>query len=103
MRMSLPGVLTAVVVAFAALGASAQEAPRMVNGPNGQHVEGSLTADGVTFSAEDLQSLVEAYRADPTSLPADLPATVRSTIYTLASVKPIPLPASAAPAAGGGE
>lgn len=80
--------------------ASAQEAPRLVPGPNGPEVHGSITVDGVTYTAEDLLAIAEAMRNDPASLPADLPGEVRAAAYSLAPKTLAPAQPSA-PASGG--
>ena len=82
----------AVVVALALSTtlATAQQPPLP-----GLAADGSITADGVTFSADDLQAIVDAYSVDRLSLPADLPMPVRMAVYQLASRSPVPTPGSA--------
>jgi len=64
--------------------ASAQEAPRLVPTAGGLAVAGSVVADGVEYSAAELQALLDAFKADPSSLAADLPLEVRMAVYDLA-------------------
>ena len=69
----------------------------------GLAADGSLTADGTTFSAEDLEAMVQVFLINPAGLPADLPGTVRSAVYRLSAGRqpqqplPVPAPAGGAP------
>ena len=74
-------------------GAFAQSPP-----PAGLAADGSLTVDGVTYSAEELAAMVEVYRIDPAALQADLPGEVRAAVYSLSAATPLPVPT---PAPGG--
>ena len=64
--------------------AFAQEAPTLVPTAGGLVVTGSVVVDGVEYPAEQLQALLDAFRADPSSLTADLPLAVRMAVYDLA-------------------
>lgn len=62
--------------------AGAQTAPTVSE--DGRTVVGSITADGVTYSAEDLASMARAYQMNPAGLPA-LPSAVYDAVITLAA------------------
>jgi len=62
--------------------------------------DGSITADGVTYTAEDLADLVTAFRTSPSLVPADLPGAVRAAVYQLAAGQRA-LPPPPPPGAGG--
>jgi hypothetical protein len=87
----------AILTASLLLAATAQAQPPAVPG---LAADGSITADGVTYTAEDLADLVTAYRISPSMVPADLPGAVRAAVYQLAAgQRPLPPP----PPAGGAQ
>ena len=88
------------LLCLGATGAQAQgPVPRPVPAPVPNVApDGSVTADGVTYSAEDIADLVAAYLGDKLSLPDNLPMPVRMEVYKRASA-PSPLPP---PVEGGG-
>lgn len=86
----------AILTAGLLLAATAQAQPPAVPG---LAPDGSITADGVTYTAEDLADLVTAFRTSPSLVPADLPGAVRAAVYQLAAGRrPLPPPP---PSAGG--
>lgn len=73
---------TCVLFALCSGTAAAQEAPHIVRSGGEAHVEGQLTIDGVTYSADELESLLAVLVHDPAAL-GDLPQGVRDALYTL--------------------
>jgi len=52
--------------------------------PSGVEVTGSLTVDGVTYTAEEIQAWAAEFEADSSALPLDVPDPVRQAILDVA-------------------
>lgn len=68
-------------------GAWAQQAPDVMPMPDGPAIVGSITVDGVEYSADDLTALVRVYQNDPVQL-GELPAELYAAVIRLAAMLP---------------
>jgi hypothetical protein len=80
----LASVFTALLLAMGlfAVPAAAQDATNM--DPDGT-LHASIVVEGVEYTPAEIAAWVDAYRADPASLPASLPETVRAAVYSIAA------------------
>ncbi len=65
----------------------AQQAPSVVPTPEGVVIQGSLTVDGVEYTAEDLTALARTYQTHPLAMPA-MPPALYTVVTELAAALP---------------
>lgn len=86
-RSILQGAL-ALALSVCATAALAQNGGLVIQpSPAGVTVTGSVTVDGITYTADDIETLAAAAQADTSNLSGDLPSEVISAVLKLVELR----------------